>query len=242
MDQKYQSNHFSTRAEDYDRLQPIRLEMYNFYHRLALDFIPFDTQDAFRMLDLGCGTATFLNNVLEHYPKASCDATDYSKEMLKFAAQKTHPHSNRVTFHQGDLNNGLPSNLGSFQFVTSFSALHHLTDENKIHIFKQIYDVLEKGGWFFFIDAMSMHFDNTVFRLGQKKFQLRRQQRLEAADIDMEEEQRLREAVSQVDQDSPEKDRISRLSSQIEWLKEAGFQSVDHIWHFWMEHFIICRK
>jgi len=86
------------------------------------------------------------------------------------------------------------------------------------------------------------HFDNTVFRLGQKQFQLRRQQRLEAADIDMEEEQRLREAVSQVDQDSPEKDRISRLSYQIEWLKEAGFRSVDHIWHFWMEHFIICRK
>lgn len=242
MAQNIQEDQFAKRAKDYDRLQPVRLEMYHFYHQLALDFIPFDTQEAFRMLDLGCGTATFLNEILEHYPNATCDATDYSLEMLKFAAQKTHPHSNRVTFHKGDLNNGLPKDLSSFQLVTSFSALHHLTDENKIRIFKQIYDVLENGGWFFLIDAMSIHFDNDVFSLGRKRSQLRQQERLASAGINIAEEQRVRATKTHGDEDSPQKDRISSLSSQLTWMKEAGFQSVDHIWHFWMEHFIICRK
>jgi hypothetical protein len=58
----------------------------------------------------------------------------------------------------------------------------------------------------------------------------------------VEKARRVREMNAQVDDDSPEKDRISRLSLQLDWLKEAGFRSVDHIWHFWMEHFIICRK
>jgi SAM-dependent methyltransferase len=132
--------------------------------------------------------------------------------------------------------------LGSFQFVASFSALHHLTDTNNIRIFRQIYDALEEGGWFFLIDAMSMHFDDDVFNLGRKRSQMRRQKRFKAASIDIEEDWRVREMDAQVDKDSPEKDRISSLSSQIAWLKEAGFRSVDHIWHFWMEHFIICRK
>ena len=69
--QKSQSVQFSTRAEDYDRLQPIRIEMFEFYHNLALDFIPFDDQAEFRMLDLGCGTGIFLNCVLMKYPKAT---------------------------------------------------------------------------------------------------------------------------------------------------------------------------
>ena len=242
MNQHTQNNHFSKRAESYDRLQPVRLEMYTFYHQLALDFMPYDTQDTFRMLDLGCGTATFLNDVLEHYPNAMCEATDYSHEMLKFASQKVQAHSNRVTFHQGDLNQGLPKNLEPVQLVASFSALHHLTDENKMRIFKQIYDVLETGGWFFFIDAMSIHFDNDIFKLARQRSQHRKQERLEIAGIDLTEEQGVHKAKTQVDDNSPEKDRISPLSSQLTWLKDVGFQSVDHIWHFWMEHFIICRK
>lgn len=149
-------------------------------------------------------------------------------------------HKNRVTFQQGDLNKGLPNDLGAFQLVASFSALHHLTD--KAQLFKQIYDVLEDGGWFFFIDAMSIHFNNNVFHLGRKRSQQQRQKRFEAAGIGQEAEQRIHETKAQADENSPDKDRISSLSSQITWLNEAGFRSVDHIWHFWMEHFIICRK
>ena len=240
--QKSQSVQFSTRAEDYDRLQPIRIEMFEFYHSLAMDFIPFGDQTEFRMLDLGCGTGIFLNCVLMKYPKATCVAIDFSDEMMKFAAQKVSTFSDRVEFFQRDLNEGLLEGLGSFQFVASFSTIHHLTDENKVRIFRQIYDVLETGGWFFFIDAMSTRFDDDVYRLGRRRLTLRREERFEEAGIDIEEANRVREIIEQVDEDSPERDRISRFSSQVEWLKEAGFRSVDYIWHLWMEHFIICRK
>lgn len=31
---------FSSYTNDYDRLQPLRIEMRQFYHNLALDFVP----------------------------------------------------------------------------------------------------------------------------------------------------------------------------------------------------------
>jgi len=233
---------FTTFAEDYDRLQPLRIEMYQFYHELALDFVPFQSQDEFRMLELGCGTGTFMNSVLDKCPKAYCIAFDYSNEMLKQAAQKVQKYSDRVQFYQRDLNDGLPDSLGTFQFVSSFSTIHHLTDDNKVRLFKQIYDTLESNGWFFLIDPMRIYFDDDIFRLGKLRNRFRLEERFKESGIDIQETDGVDAIKFQLGDSSPEKDRIARFSSHMEWLKEAGFRSVDHIWHFWMEHFIISRK
>ena len=149
MNQKSQSVQFSARAADYDRLQPVRIEMYEFYHGLALDFVPFDTGTEFRVLDLGCGTGAFIERILDRYAKATCIAVDFSGEMIEIAARKLNAHSDRVEFQQYDLSEGKPEGLGSFQLVNSFSTIHHLTDENKVRVFRQIHDVLDPGGWFF---------------------------------------------------------------------------------------------
>lgn len=229
-------------GEDYDRLQPVRIEMYNFYHDLALDFLPFEAEESFRMLDLGCGTGRFIASVLDRHTESRCLAFDYSEKMLRYAAEKTEEQSGRVEFRQRDLNEGLPTGLGTFRIVSSFSAIHHLTHENKRRIFQQIFEVLEPGGWFFFIDPMSIHFENDVYRLCKQRDERRRRERYELAGLDWAEEKRVVGMTSQVGQDSPERDRIAPLASQLDWLREAGFKSVDHIWHFWMEHFVIARK
>lgn len=242
MNQKSQSVQFAERAAAYDRLQPVRIEMYEFYHGLALDFIPFDTLTEFRLLDLGCGTGAFIELILDKYANATCVAVDYAEEMIEIAARKVGPHSVRVEFLQHDLNEGVPDGLGSFQLASSFSTIHHLTDENKARAFTQIHDALDPGGWFFFIDAMSAHFDDDVFRLGRARHNKRQKERFRRAGINLEEANRVDGIVGRTEDDSSEKDRISPVAAQIEWLKEAGFRSVDYIWHFWMEHFIICRK
>lgn len=242
MNQRSQSAQFAARAEAYDRLQPVRIEMYEFYHGLALDFVPFDIGTEFRMLDLGCGTGVFIELILDKYANATCVAVDFSNEMIEIAARKVNAHSDRVGFLRRDLNEGVPEGLGSFQLVSSFSTIHHLTDENKARVFRQIRDVLDPGGWFFFIDAMSVQFDDDVFNAGRTRHRNRQKERFESAGIDFEEANRVDGIVGETEEDSPERDRISPLAAQIEWLKEAGFGSMDQIWHFWMEHFIICRK
>jgi SAM-dependent methyltransferase len=162
--------------------------------------------------------------------------------MLNCAAQKVNKHLDRVEFYQRDLNDGLPTDLGKFQFASSFSTIHHLTDDNKVRLFKQIYDVLESNGWFFLIDPMSIHFDDDVFRLGKRRNRLRLEERFKRAGIDIKETDIVDTVKCQLEENSPEKDRIARLSSHFKWLQKTGFRSVDYIWHFWMEHFIISRK
>ena len=139
-------------GEAYDRLQPIKIEHYTFYHQLVLDFVPFESSKAFRFMDLGCGTGNFLTSVLEKYPQSSCLAFDYTDEMLSYVSHKNSDRFDRIEFVQGDLNKGLPENIGTFSFISAFSSIHHLTDENKQRILKQIYANLDPGGWFFIID------------------------------------------------------------------------------------------
>ena len=242
MSEQPNSTLFSTYAQDYDRLQPLRIEMYQFYHELALDMVPFSTEDEFRMLELGCGTGNFLQYILEKFPKARCIAFDYSVEMLEYTAQKVARYSDRVEFHQRDLHEGLPLKLGLFDFVSSFSTIHHLHDENKVRLFIEIYDVLQSEGWFFLIDPMSTRFDNDVFKQFRHRQHLRLDARFKHAGVDITDAERINTMVSEVSDNSPEKDRIAGFAAHIEWLNEAGFRSVDHIWHLFMEHFIISRK
>lgn len=242
MSEQLNSTLFSTYAQDYDQLQPLRVEMYQFYHELALDMVPFDAEDEFRVLELGCGTGNFLQRILEKFPKARCVTFDYSAEMLAYAARKIAKYTDRVEFHQRDLHDGLPPKLGSFHLVSSFSTIHHLLDDKKAHLFTEIYDVLRSGGWFFLIDPMSIRFDNDVFKQFRHRQHLHLDARFKRAGVDIRSAERINTMVSEVNDNSPEKDRIAHFSSHIEWLNDAGFRSVDHIWHLFMEHFIISRK
>src|SRR6266508_411079 len=112
--------------------------MYRFYHNLALDFVPFQPDDEFRMLELGCGTGTFINMVLEKFPNAHCVAYDYSDEMLSYADKKLKKYSERIVLEQRDLNLGL-ADIGPFQVIVSFSTLHHLHDANKRRLLHQVW-------------------------------------------------------------------------------------------------------
>lgn len=53
---RLREGYFAAYAGAYDRVQTVHIEMYEFYHELALDFVPFHLANEFRILELGCGT------------------------------------------------------------------------------------------------------------------------------------------------------------------------------------------
>lgn len=227
---------------DYDRLQPLRIEHYHFYHELALDFVSFEENQSFRMLDLGPGTSTFQECVLRKYPRCTTRAIEYAQGMIDYSLKRLAPYHDRIDFTQGDLNEGLPADIGTFDLASSFSAIHHLTADNKRRLYGQICDALEPGGWFLLVDAMTAPFDDTVFALGRARQARRLKERFEAAGLDLEKGLEIAGRSKDLPEDAPDRDRLSRLEDQVNWLEDAGFRSVDHIWHYWMEHFIVCRK
>ena len=53
---------------------------------------------------------------------------------------------------------------------------------------------------------------------------------------------RLEEIKESLSNESPERDRFSSLHNYKKWMDEAGFASVNYMWHFWMEHLFVCVK
>ena len=102
--------------------------------------------------------------------------------------------------------------------------------------------MLKPGGWFYLIDAMSQMFDDDVFRKGRDRARGRAEKRFAEAGMGIRESDDLKALGEGSGGDASHVDRITSVSNHLQWLDQAGFISVDHIWHLWMEYFIIARR
>ena len=78
-------SYFATIADSYDRLQPVLSPPYSRGLDMLVDLIPFNADDAFEFVDLGCGTAEPTVRVLEHFRRATGTCIDSEPEMLALA-------------------------------------------------------------------------------------------------------------------------------------------------------------
>ena len=150
--------------------------------------------------------------------------------MLEQAARKPGLVERDVIFVQRDLTDGIPEDIGRFDLVSSFSATHHLLDENKRRLLLQVSDRLKPGARFLFMDAMFEWFDDEVFHRIKERELRRSAARLSGAA--QEDYVRLEQIKKSLADESPERDRFSSLGNYEKWLDEAGFASVNHVWHF----------
>ncbi len=234
------TGYFDKYAADYDRIQPVKIEMYRFYHELALSLVPFERDEAFRIADIGCGTGTFLQMLFERFPRTNGLGLDLSPQMLDAAKEKL--SGLQVRFLQHDLTERLPDEIGKVDLIVAFSALHHLPDDRKRSIAGEIFSALKPGGYLFLADAMFVSYDESVWKMGREREEIARLNRLADAGVDRADYDRYEEAKNRLDASSPERDRISSLDSQLANLRDVGFSKINHVWHFWMEHLVIAQK
>jgi len=183
-----------------------------------------------RVLDLGTGDAILLATVLEAFPGASGVALDFSPLMLEQARERLARFGGRATVVEADL--GMPAWLdavrGPFDAVVSGFAIHHLPDERKRVLYREIHSLLSEGGVFLncehvasptplleemFVDAMSEH------------LYLRRKEKGEA----VTQEQVREEFLTRPDRAA---NILALVEDQCRWLREIGFQHVDCFWKF----------
>lgn len=95
------------------------------------------------VLELGCGTGKNTAWLLENASKIQ--ALDFSRKMLDVAKEKI--QSENVHFLQADLKAFWPVPNNAFDLITSSLVLEHIDD---LHIiFRQAFDKLREGGYFF---------------------------------------------------------------------------------------------
>ncbi len=191
---------------------------YEELHEAVLRSIPPDLPQNLKILELGCGTGGLTKKLCARYPQARIIGLDYSSRMLSVCQEKLKQFGGRVRLIEGDfVTTDFPRGC---DVVISTLAIHHLTDPQKLELFKKIYSVLKREGWF-------VNGDVVLFESGRHIF-LQDQVRTEHA------------SASGVELDALDAethtgtgDNLSTLKAQINLLEIAGFHSIDVIWKYY---------
>lgn len=159
-----------------------------------------------RILDLGTGDGRLLAMLLTDRPRMEGVALDFSDLMLD-AARKRFAGDERVQVVQHDLAEPLPD-LGVFDAAVSSMAIHHLEDDRKRSLYREILDLLEPGGVF----ANFEHVASPTERLHLAFFA----------------------AIGEPIEEEDPSDRTVDVETQLTWLRDIGFEDVDCHWK-WLE-------
>ena len=98
-----------------------------------------------QVLDVGCGTGTLLRLVKQEIPGADPVGLDADPDILGIARRKADAAGLALTLEQG-ISTSLPYADESFDRVLSSLFFHHLTPDDKLQTFREIYRVLKPGG------------------------------------------------------------------------------------------------
>lgn len=171
-----------------------------------------------RILELGCGTGNLSVTLAHAFPEASFYFVDLSTESLDVLSKRL-SSSVQYQAEPRDMRE-LQFAEESFDWITSSIAIHHLRSEEKMLLFKSAHRWLRPGGIFSYADQ----FRGATSEL--YSHHMANWKQLSQASGATDEEWRMWMAH----QDAH--DHHDTLGDQIDWLRDAGFRSVDCVWRY----------
>jgi len=198
------------------------------------ELLPWPREAAVTLLDLGAGFGALTERILARYSRAMITCVDGSVEMLALARERLAPYGSRIRLHLADLaNDSWSSGIeGSFAGAVSALAIHHLSDDHKRELYREIYDRLALGGLFLNNDivapprALKPQYETLILHAIQDQDRIKRGRERTLGDIQAEMREQLRLAGED------HQSHIAALGDQLRWLEEAGFASVECHWKY----------
>jgi len=108
----------------------------------------------FKLLDLGCGDASYLAKALKGTAISHYTGYDLSAPALALAAENIGPLGCDTTLVNGDFMAGLVHAAGPFDVIFTSFAMHHLHHPEKAECFKLARAALSDGGFLLMIDTL----------------------------------------------------------------------------------------
>lgn len=167
--------------------------------------------------ELGSGIGTMARTIVDEFKPDQYLALDGAENMVERSIKSFVDYNGptHVRFEQQAFEEWSPEE--SFDCVYSSLSIHHMTGDQKQTLFRRIYDSLEPGGLFLYADIFE-----PPESLADFYYKITRQRRLNMGMTEDEFEERWQSHL--------ENDRPSNWLSTIDWLKEAGFSTVDCAW------------
>ena len=111
-----------------------------------------------RVLDLGCGTGSLSERILDHFPRVRIVAIDRDPLLLKIGRTALGTFGGRLTWIDTDLRDSRWTKLlprGRFDAVVSSTALHWLTSSELQQLYRTLGRRLRPGGLFLNADSIA---------------------------------------------------------------------------------------
>jgi tRNA (cmo5U34)-methyltransferase len=204
---------FDSTVQYYDEWMRTALPTYAELFSVSVDLIPFDAGETLHVLDLGAGTGLFSMHVLQKFGRAGFVLYDLAPGMLEVARARFRNEGDRFRYIVGDYRQ--LDERDRFDLVISSLSIHHLLDEEKRNLFKQIHAALHHGGVFINLDQIKAPApDMTEFYWKNWLDGVRRKSAPE---------DRIKESIER----RTRYDKDASQADQVKWLVEAGFGKAD---------------
>lgn len=207
---------FDAAAPDYDGARRVLVPGFDGFYGAAVESIPFERDEALRVLDLGAGTGLLSEMVAGRFPNSRVTLVDVSVEMLRVARRRFAGEAKRFEFRVMDhARKPLPGRPYGYDLVVSALSIHHLTHGDKRELFEKVYRALANGGWF--VNADQVLGPTPEAEQEYQEDWLRRVREAGVSDGE------LSAALTRM-----KADKNAALEAQMAWLRDAGFGSVEH--------------
>lgn len=196
-----------------------------------LALLPFSRDDEFQAVELGSGEGILSASILEAYPRASILSLDGSETMREQTLGRLAAYGDRGSTAPFDLlNDDWLDRLEGADVVVSSLVIHHLDDDGKRRLYREIQGRLSERGVLLIADLVEPKHPEVLEYFADSYQREARRQSRELAGSDDLYEAFVAEEWNHFRFPDTEVDRPSYLFEQLRWLDEAGFQVVDAFW------------
>ena len=203
---------FDEVADVYDESRKQLIPCFDDFYGTVLDLVNLVEIPVRKVLDLGAGTGLLTAMVSEVLPEAEYTLCDISDSMLDVARKRFDGNKLNTKYVVSDYS--IEPLDEKYDIIVSALSIHHLTGSEKEILFKRLFYNLNEGGMFINADQVlgeTKEIDD-VYRSAWIR------QVMENGTTD----ETLEAAFERMKQD-----KMSTLSDQLLWLKDAGFKNVN---------------
>ncbi|WP_328793770.1 class I SAM-dependent methyltransferase [Heliomicrobium undosum] len=216
---------FDDTAGRYDSQRKQLIPCFDDFYGIAVSIAETEKESP-KILDIGAGTGLLASFFMDKYPNAQFTLIDISEKMLDVAKERFCDNPN-VTYLVGDYAKYPFSE--KFDLVISSLSIHHLTDPEKVALYRTIYELLNEKGIFVNADQVlgsTPYLDNMYVDDWKRK--------VEASGLSPEAIKAAYERLSL--------DIFAPLQAQLNWLRQAGFVDGDCVYKYFNFVVLFGRK